>query len=217
MAFQSAIRIAGEGQIHPGKMMKSLVEKARGMEVEIQHGWSVEAINRLPQGFLTEDKTGRYLVSEKVLVATNGFSRRLLPQLDLRPARNQVIITKPVPALALRGNFHARAGYVYFRNVGNRLLIGGFRDLDPEGESTSEAGFSQNIQQALEAFVNEHLLPPGTWTVEQRWSGILGVGSIKSPILEEIQPGLWCAVRLGGMGVALGAGLGAEAAEKLYG
>ena len=213
--FHTAIRIEGEGQIHPGRMMKSLEQKALGLGVQIQYGWPVSGIIPENDGFTLTGEAGKQLQSEKVLIATNGYSQKLLPGLDLRPARNQVIITAPIPGLSLQGNFHARAGYVYFRNVGNRLLIGGFRDLDPVGESTEEPGFTSLITEALQQFVNTHLLEPGSWEIDLQWSGILGVGNVKSPILEEIEPGLWCAVRLGGMGVALGAGLGAEAATRL--
>jgi glycine/D-amino acid oxidase-like deaminating enzyme len=48
-----------------------------------------------------------------------------------------------------------------------------------------------------------------------RWSGIMGVGPQKSPILRQVLPGVFTAVRMGGMGVAIGSLVGEEAAELL--
>ncbi|MFK7970982.1 MAG: NAD(P)/FAD-dependent oxidoreductase, partial [Bacteroidia bacterium] len=215
--FSQTIGIQGEGQIHPGKMMQALQGAARQAGVVIHQGWKVNVIEQKAGGWRIEGSEGKAFFTQKILLATNGFTTSLIPELDVQPARNQVFVTNPVPGLLLKGNFHAHAGYVYFRNVGDRLLIGGFRDLDKKGETTAAPGFSQTIQQALHQYVDTHLLPAGSWKAEHRWSGTLGVGETKSPIMEEVKPGLWTAVRLGGMGVALGAGLGTKAAEAMLG
>jgi glycine/D-amino acid oxidase-like deaminating enzyme len=48
----------------------------------------------------------------------------------LKPARAQVLITKPIDSLKIKGTFHMDRGYYYFRNIDNRVLIGGGRNLD---------------------------------------------------------------------------------------
>ena len=65
-----------------------------------------------------------------LIVCTNAFTKQLIPELDVIPFRNQVLITKKIQDLKLKGCFHYNKGYVYFRNVGNRILLGGFRNLD---------------------------------------------------------------------------------------
>ena len=45
--------------------------------------------------------------------------------------------------------------------------------------------------------------------------GIMGVGPSKDVILKEIGPSTICAVRLGGMGVALGTSIGKEVASMV--
>jgi len=45
----------------------------------------------------------------------------------------------------------------------------------------------------------------------------MGVGNEKMPILTEISPGVFCAVRMGGMGVALAPEIGKIVAEKMRG
>ena len=43
----------------------------------------------------------------------------------------------------------------------------------------------------------------------------LGVGETKEPIIEEVAKGLYVGVRLGGMGVAIGSGVGHSLAEMV--
>ena len=43
----------------------------------------------------------------------------------------------------------------------------------------------------------------------------MGVGSIKSPIIKQIDDNTYCGVRLGGMGVAIGSIIGNELADKI--
>jgi glycine/D-amino acid oxidase-like deaminating enzyme len=57
------------------------------------------------------------------------------------------------------------------------------------------------------------ILPGEKYTIEQRWSGTMGVGAKKEPIVKKISENVFCAVRMGGMGVALGSLTGEEAAE----
>jgi gamma-glutamylputrescine oxidase len=40
----------------------------------------------------------------------------------------------------------------------------------------------------------------------------MGVGSQKNPIIKQIHPSVYCGIRLGGMGVAIGSTIGKELA-----
>ena len=51
--------------------------------------------------------------------------------------------------------------------------------------------------------------------IERMWSGILGVGSDKMPIVKKINNNVLVAVRMGGMGVAIGSYIGRVAASIL--
>ncbi|HSY76951.1 MAG TPA: FAD-dependent oxidoreductase, partial [Bacteroidia bacterium] len=103
-----------------------------------------------------------------------------------------------------------------FRNVGDRVLFGGGRNLDFEGETTTELETTERIQSALETMLKERILPGESYKIERRWSGIMGMGDgDKSPIIKSISPHVHCAVRLGGMGVAIGTLVGQEAAQMV--
>ncbi len=150
--------------------------------------------------------------ANKLCVTTNGFASQLL-KLDVKPARAQVLITQPIHQLAIQGTFHLEQGYYYFRNIDNRILLGGGRNLDIVGETTSEFGKTERIQQQLEHLLNKTILPNQEVIIDQRWSGIMGVGLQKKPIVKPVSPNVFCGVRMGGMGVAIGAAIGKELAS----
>lgn len=205
-----------EGQLHTGKMMAALTALAREKGVEILHGVNITEIHPEAHGASLVCHPGGTLFFKQILLATNGLTRRLFPQLDIRPARNQVLITAPVPRLPFEGAFHYDKGYYYFRNIDQRILLGGGRNLDPVGEATDAFGTTPAIQEALLRILREVILPGNEVPVEGWWSGILGLGPEKKPIVEEISPGIAVAARLGGMGVAIGTLVGEEAAALLF-
>jgi glycine/D-amino acid oxidase-like deaminating enzyme len=108
---------------------------------------------------------------------------------------------------------HYDAGYYYFRNVGNRILLGGGRNLDFAGEETMEMGNTPKIMDSLHLLLQEMILPGVLFEEDIRWSGIMGVGPEKNYILERISPNVCVGVRMGGMGVALGSLVGLELSE----
>ncbi|MEO1451788.1 MAG: FAD-dependent oxidoreductase [Bacteroidota bacterium] len=212
---QHIIGLPLEGQLHPGFMMRALHGMASDLGIQIAGGTEVLAWETDPQGGRLHIRNAPDLRVAQVVFAVNGFARRLLPDLPIHPARNQVLLSAPIPELQLDGVFHYQSGYGYFRNVGNRILIGGLRHLDKETETTDQYGDHEKIQQELKSFFETVISPFPGIPIDQRWSGILGVGAQKMPIMQEISSGVWAALRLGGMGVALGAALGHDVAMRL--
>lgn len=146
------------------------------------------------------------------MFATNGFATELTKN-QVKPARAQVLITKPIQNLKIKGTFHLDEGYYYFRNIENRILFGGGRNLDFEGETTTELTQTKIIQDKLEELLKTVILPNQFFEIEQRWSGIMGVGNQKKPIVTQLSNNVYCGVRLGGMGVAIGSLIGKELAN----
>ena len=204
-----------EGQLHPGRLMRRLLDLARAHGVARWTGLPITDWTAVGDAICLQTAAGWEIQARRVLVATNGFAQRLLPDLPVQPARNQILLTEPIPGLRLRGAFHYDRGYVYFRDVGQRVLIGGARNLDPHGEHTDILGESPTIQAHLQQLLQEMVIPNHPVQIAQQWSGILGVGPQKLPIIEALAPNLVVAVRLGGMGVAIGGEVGRQAAAKL--
>ena len=155
------------------------------------------------------------LSSKKVAVTVNGFANKLLGDERIKPARAQVLVTSPIENLKLKGTFHYDAGYYYFRNIENRILLGGGRNLDFDGETTVDFGNTQQITNALDALLKNTIIPGKHFEIDYQWSGIMGIGNEKKPIIELIHPNVAIGVRMGGMGVAIGTTVGEEVAKLL--
>jgi glycine/D-amino acid oxidase-like deaminating enzyme len=122
----------------------------------------------------------------------------------VKPARGQVLVTSRIPDLPFKGCFHLDEGFLYFRNLGKRILLGGARNKFFDEEATTDLTTTNNIQQELEKLLQTVILPGRTdYTIEHRWSGIMGMGEDKMPTVLELQPGVYCAVAMGGIGVAM--------------
>jgi len=132
---------------------------------------------------------------------------------EVKPARAQVLITKPIKNLHIQGTFHLDQGYYYFRNIDNRILFGGGRNLDFKTEETTEFAQTKLIQNKLETLLKTTILPEINFEIDYRWSGIMGVGKQKKAIVNQLSNNVFCGVRLGGMGVAIGSLIGKELAE----
>ena len=190
-----------EGELNPMHMMSSLQHKVLKLGVNILYGVDVHSVNSGVINLATKE-----IESPKIAVCTNGLSRALLPQLALQAVRNQVYVTEILVNNPLQSCYHFDQGYVYFREIDNRILIGGARNLYSEQETTDQFGQTDNLKVYLKSFVEERITKRPI-QFEYEWSGILGVGETKEPIIEEVTEGLFVGVRLGGMGVAIGSGV----------
>lgn len=203
-----------EGEIHTGKLLAAsnlLLAKAG---IICLFGVEVKAIQAGENNVLIETNFGE-LKSKKLAVTVNGFAQKLLGDQRIQPARAQVIVTSKMPGFELPGTFHYQSGYYYFRSIDNRLLLGGGRNLDFKGETTTEFDNTSLIINTLEALMHQVILPGKNATIDYKWSGIMGVGAEKKPLIELIHPNVGIGVRMGGMGVAIGSLVGEELAELL--
>lgn len=205
-----------EGQLNSAKLVLALQKAVQAKGVQILFSTEVKKFKSHKKGVTITTNLDAPLETKQFIICTNGFAKQLIPELDVVPARGQVFVTEPIKNLKFKGCFHFDEGYYYFRNLGNRLLLGGARNADFKNEKTYSLDTSDTIQKVLEKFMMERILPKGSKKpkIELRWSGIMGMGKIKKPIIEQLQPNVYCAVRMSGMGVAI-APIVAQKALKL--
>ncbi|MGC1205087.1 MAG: FAD-dependent oxidoreductase [Flavobacteriaceae bacterium] len=203
-----------EGQIDTGKMMEALLQKVQSKGIKILNNINVEHFSEGNNS--VQLKTNQFECStSKLLIATNGFASQLLNE-NVKPARAQVLITKPIDNLNIKGTFHLDRGYYYFRNIDDRILLGGGRNLDFKAEETIEFNQTEIIQNKLEDLLKTTILTDIPFEIDYRWSGIMGIGNQKKAIVKPISNNVFCGVRLGGMGVAIGSLVGKELAELTF-
>lgn len=201
-----------EGQLHTGKMMRTLLNKVQSRGVIVLNDCEIQKIENegTKVSLLTSQGTFK---TNKVILATNAFANQLFPELKVTPGRGQVLVTKPIPGLKLKGTYHFNEGYYYFRNIEGRVLFGGGRNIDFAAEQTWDFGHTEAVKDQLVAYLKEVILPNQHFEVDYWWSGIMGFGEDISPIVKQVEPNVYCAVRCNGMGVAMGSLVGEEVAE----
>jgi glycine/D-amino acid oxidase-like deaminating enzyme len=202
-----------EAQIDTGNMMQALLKLAISQDILILNQQTVTSYQDNQNG--VEIALSDFVfTTKKLLFATNGFASQLTDG-AVKPARAQVLITEPIKNLKIKGTFHLDKGYYYFRNVGDRILLGGGRNLDFDSETTTEFGQTGIVQNKLEELLKKVILPHHDYEIAHRWSGIMGIGNSKNPIVSQLSENVYCGVRLGGMGVAIGSIVGQELADLI--
>ncbi|ALW84939.1 hypothetical protein AUC43_07440 [Hymenobacter sedentarius] len=206
-----------EGSLDAGRMMRALLARAWAADVPVLTNCAVEAIETSASGQVqVRLGNGASISAGQALVATNAFASELLPDLAVVPGRGQVLVTEPLPHVTLPGTFHYDHGYAYFRQLpDHRVLLGGGRNLNFAAEETTAPGLTEQVQGYLENLLHDVIVPGQRPRIDYRWSGVMGFGPALAPILDWVRPGVLAAVRCNGMGVAMGAGTGWQAAEKL--
>ncbi|MFN6378497.1 MAG: NAD(P)/FAD-dependent oxidoreductase [Flavobacteriales bacterium] len=210
-SFIGSVFNNGEGSIHTGAMMRSLKELCTRSGIEFFNGLIVQGVDRegsrptiLCNGFSFQP--------ERLFVCINGFAKALLPELEVTAVRNQVLVTSVLKSSLPNCTYHVDEGFVYFRPIDGRILIGGFRNSDLENETTSDFGLTDKIQHQLESFITQYLTSEPL-SIDYRWSGILGVGITKEPIVRRLTDHTYVGVRMGGMGIAIGNLIGKKLAD----
>ncbi len=200
-----------EGQLHTGSMMQELIKKVTRLGIVLFTNSKVETITS--NGVIVNNIEFK---SAQTIVCTNAFTKNILPDVDIIPGRGQVCITKPIKQLKLKGTFHFDEGYYYFRNVGNRILIGGGRNLDFKKEQTTKIELNNKIQHDLVSKLKTIMPSKDEYEIDHSWAGIMGFGKDKFPIVKRIDNRTVIALKLGGIGIALGSTVGHTAAEITF-
>lgn len=202
-----------EGSLNTGKLIDELYKHAIKKNIKVLYG--VKCDSFVEQNDAVELQLNIGLIkTEQLIICSNGFAIELVNE-DVIPARGQVLITKEIPNLKVNGTFHFDKGYYYFRNVGNRILLGGGRNINFTQETSNKLEINESIQSVLRSILSEQILPDTPHEIEMSWAGIMGVGQSKEPIIKRYSNRIAIGVRMGGMGVAIGALVGKKLSEQI--
>jgi glycine/D-amino acid oxidase-like deaminating enzyme len=207
-----SIRNAYEGELNPVLMMDALYTKAVTMGVHIFKG--VRVLNLDHEKHLGLLDNGEHIHFDKAVICTNSLARQFYPELDVSPAPNYVMYAYCPHDIGWESCYHMHDGYVYFRRIDSEfILIGGGRHILEHPMTDSEASKNQ-ILSYLNCQLRQ-LIPKADFSIKGYWKGYLGVGAERMPIISEVEQDIYCAVRLGGMGVAIGSYLGNAVTELI--
>lgn len=218
-SFHHAIRIQGEGSLHPGKLRKALINQLLQGGVELLDNFTCP-----PKAeWLQDDKgwnipdSNHPIHAKKVVIASNAGSKQLFPSLNVVAARGQLLMTEVIDNMPYPGIYHADKGFMYFKQWQGRLILGGGRNLFQSEENSTSTQVTANIQGHLDDYLNHQLFPNNAIAVSHRWAGSMAFGEQgeKTPIIQVMDQGVVVACRLGGMGLALAPMVAKEALTLL--
>ncbi|MFN8237663.1 MAG: FAD-dependent oxidoreductase [Chitinophagales bacterium] len=204
-----------EMQIDSGKTMLNYWKLLTENNIRILSGANVKniSLNRIE---IQSEVNGNFdLKADTILVCTNAFIKELFPDEQVVPGRGQILITNEIDRLPFKGSFHFEEGFYYFRNVGNRVLFGGGRNLDIETEQTTTFSINQKIVQELESKLLNIILPDIPFEIEHTWQGIMGFSPDKRPVVKKRNEYTHYIMSCNGMGVALSPLIAKQAVNAL--
>jgi len=201
-----------EGAINPAMAHNRLMRLCQEWGVNILHNHEVSAYDANPKQLCLELKSGAKIMSESIVLATNGLCTRLSTS-ERRPVRNQVIVTNPIDHNLSDRVYHHDQGYVYYRPLdGGRVLIGGARNRFMDTSETDELAIDHNVENHLLDFLSEHITSKRP-EIEHSWSGILAMDTHAEPSARLIADHVVEITGMNGMGVALSSLVGSEASR----
>ena len=180
--FQTGIILPEDGEIHPAKFVQEVVRKSHEQGVHVFTNSPVTSIEsdedvrlQTPQGTIT---------AHMAVLCTNAYLPELFKHYDniIHPVRGQMLCTTPQPRIFTRP-IYADHGFDYWRQKSDgRIVLGGWRNLDPDTEVGYDETLHQNIQQSMTKFLRgfnglEQV------EIESRWSGIMGFSRDGLPLI----------------------------------
>ena len=190
-----------DGELDPVRAVLALAEGAP--PGAIREGVEVEGLEATAGGVRVA-AGGRECLAEVVVLATNAYTSRLLPDVGIAPLRAQMLGTAPESRRLVERPTYCERGFRYWRQLADgRLLAGGFRHRALEEEVGYETVTTPTVQGLLDEEVRQL---GGRAEVTHRWAGIMGFTQDELPVVGPVagQPGVFvCAGYSGhGMGFA---------------
>lgn len=208
--YKNAIFNSLEGKLNPGKMIQAWRKLCEENNINLHYG----AEAKIQKGSKSVSFGNHLIHSNQIAICTNGLTNSMIPKLNVSPARNLVLLTHKLPDIELPSTYHHDKGYIYFRKIDDRILIGGGRNKFMETESTSKFQVNQELKKYLLKYLKDHFQVEKE-SVSHEWTGIMGVGDSKKVLIKRLDETMVTGVRLGGMGIAIGTLVGKEVSELL--
>ncbi len=206
------------GGLQPAKYVFGLARAAAKYGVHLCENADVQRIERLPTRFLVHTKNGSVNAKE-VLVATNGYTDRLVPALKPKifPVGSYIIVTEPLPPdqqqkLSPRGRmFYTTQNFLhYFRlTPDGRMLWGGRNNLSTNLDPQESA-------RRLRASMNHAFPELADIPITHTWTGQLGLTFDLMPHIGRAD-GIHYAFGYCGHGLSIATYVGTEVGKLLAG
>lgn len=182
--FHMAVLLPKDGELHPARFVRGIARAAQGCGARIYEHTRALNITSEGSGAVRVQTAGGVVSAQTAIVCANAWTGELLPWFKetVEPVRGQMMATHPLPRVFERP-VYADHGYDYWRqDAAGRIILGGWRNLDPESERGYEDVLNEDIQARMSAFL-ARFAPLGEIKVSHRWSGVMGFSQDGLPLL----------------------------------
>ena len=182
--FGVGVRLPRDGELDPAAFVRGAADAATRAGARLFEDSPVIALHADAPGDVRAVTPGGVVSAQVALVCTNARAGQLLPWFadKVDPVRGQMLATAPAPPL-FDQPIYADHGYDYWRqdHLG-RVVLGGWRNLDPDAEVGHEETLNEGIQARMTAFLRRY---PGMADVPvtHRWAGIMGFSRDGLPLV----------------------------------
>lgn len=195
LGLDAAAWFPDDGTIHPLKLLEALLTEASLGGVAI---FSRSPVSRVDANSNQAILTGQNFTvhAAKVLVVTNAYVPEWLPAMaqHIHPVRGQILATEPTEPLDHHVPVYADHGFNYWhQREDGRIVAGGYRHLDLEGEVGTDLLLNPDIQNRLTDLVAT--LAGHPLLIHDRWAGIMAMSDDHLP---------YVGMLTGTIGVAIG-------------
>jgi len=201
--FQMGVLLPEDGEVHPAQLVRGAVSAAMRHGAKLYERSAVTELDAGSPGDVTLRTSTGTVRCQLVLVCTNARVRQLLPWYadKVDPVRGQMLATVPAPRI-FEWPIYADHGFDYWRqDAQNRIVLGGWRNLDPGTEVGFEQTLHPVIQERMTAFLNRFEALRDI-EITHRWAGIMGFSRDGLPLVGPAPgaPGALAAVGFTGHG-----------------
>lgn len=217
-AFHGGIIDEWSAGLHPAKYVFGLARAVGRAGAALCENTGVNRIEKIPAGFRLHTEKGG-IQAKEVLVATNGYTDRLVPGLQPRvfAGGSYIIVTEPLPAalqkkISPNGRMFYDSNWFlnYFRlTPDGRMLFGGRNNLSTNLDVQESARRLQ--KRMVEVFPDLR-----GFSISHTWTGQLGLTFDLMPHIGRIN-GIHYALGYCGHGVSIATYVGTEAGLLLAG
>jgi len=174
-----------DGSINPVQCIRGLAAAAEALGATIYENTPLLDFTESGQNHVTLTTPEATVESQIVLIAANAYIPQLRGTLDgkIIPIRGQMLATAPMEK-KISVPCYANFGFDYFRQTSDgRIILGGSRDRDPDGEIGFDQTPNEKIQEGLDAYLLDLLNLDKLPEITHRWAGIMGFARDGLPIV----------------------------------
>jgi gamma-glutamylputrescine oxidase len=182
--FNMAVLLPQDGELHPANFVRGAACAAIAHGARVHELSPVTDLDAQSAGDVHVQTPHGTLSCEVAIVATNARIRTLLPWFHdkVDPVRGQMLATAPAPRIFERP-IYADHGFDYWRqDEFNRIVLGGWRNLDPGNEVGFDDILHPDIQEKMERFIRRFDALKEV-EISHRWSGIMGFSKDGLPLI----------------------------------